>query len=434
MLCPRDSTQVSVKSTSSICIVGLCVKTTLAVVAGLTGLSVCGLMTSIELQQIDGPCGNLVVLLFALKTLFADRGKFFTGLAGVIFSLVLVNIQGGLYLGLMSKASVLIDHCDADLWVGDRMISNVDLPRHIPEGWINRLRGLPRIERVEPYIVGKGTATLGNGGFEDVWIIGSDPASMLGSGWNFVSGSQEEVKRPDSVSFDVVDLQKLGNPAIGDWLEVNGHRTQLVAQTSGITGFVTMPYLFTTLETARRISNISADRCSFFLVKALPGADISKLREQVHQLVPELVVYTPSEFAGSSQDYWMKRTGIGISFGASTVLGLLVGLMMVAQSLYALALDHLSDYATLKALGAEDRHVCGVIVFQSLTMAIAGSSVGILAVLVIRECWSSPLAPVVIPPTLIGLAVLFVFAICLAASLLPFARIRRIDPAVVLQG
>jgi putative ABC transport system permease protein len=130
----------------------------------------------------------------------------------------------------------------------------------------------------------------------------------------------------------------------------------------------------------------------------------------------------------------MKRTGIGVSFGAATGLGLLVGLMMVAQSLYALALDHIGDYATLKALGAEDRHVCGIILLQSLSIASAGTLVGIAIVLAIRRFGSSPMAPIEIPPALVGLAVVFVFAICLAASLLPYFRIRRIDPAVVLQG
>ncbi len=374
------------------------------------------------------------MLSFALRTLFAGRGKFAAGLAGVIFSLVLVNVQGGLYFGLMSKASTLIDHCDADLWICDRMISNVDLPRHIPEAWSNRLRGLPGVARVDPYIVGKGTATLTTGGFEDVWIIGSDPGSMLGSGWNFVAGSRDELKRPYGVSFDVVDLAKLGYPRLGDQIEVNGRRVKLVAQTSGITGFVTMPYLFTTLENARRISHIDSEHCSFFLIKARPGVDIENLREQVARLVPELVVYTPQAFASASQNYWMNRTGIGISFGASTALGLLVGLMMVAQSLYALALDHQTDYATLKALGAEDRSVCGIILLQALTIAILGSIAGLVIVVAIRELWSSPLAPVVIPVQLIGVALLLVFVICLCASLLPFLRIRRIDPGIVLQG
>ena len=281
------------------------------------------------------------VFLFALKTLLSDRGKLLTGLAGVVFSLVLVSVQGGLYLGLMRKASVLIDHCAADLWVGHRQVENVDLAREIPETWLNRLCGIPGVEAAEPYIVGKGTASFPGGHQEDIWIIGADPASKLGSAWGFVEGTAEDLTRPDGVSFDVVDTAKLGHPRVGDWLEVNGRRTQFVARTSGITGFITMPYLFTSLETARRLAPITPGTCSFFLLKLEPGADRGRVLAAARSRVPDAAVFTPSEFARISQDYWMKRTGIGISFGASTLLGLLVGLMMVGQSLYALALDHL---------------------------------------------------------------------------------------------
>ncbi len=371
---------------------------------------------------------------FALKTLLSDPGKLLTGLAGVIFSLVLVNVQGGLFLGLMHKASVLIDHCDADLWIGHNAIENVDFAQDIPDLWINRIRGLPGVERAEPYIIGKGLATLPDGGFEDVWVIGSDPASMLGTGWSFVAGASEDLKRPDAVSFDEIDSVKLGNPRVGDWLEINGHHAKFAAQTRGITGFVTTPYLFTTLETARRLSNIRSGHCSYFLVKAQRGADLERIRREVRHHLPDVVVYTPEEFARVSQDYWMKRTGIGVSFGAATGLGLLVGLLMVAQSLYALALDHIGDYATLKALGAEDRHVCRVILQQSATIALTGSVAGLAIVAAIWQCWSSPLAPVDIPLWLAGWSVVFVFGLCLAASLLPYLRIRSIDPAVVLQG
>ena len=36
----------------------------------------------------------------AIKTLIADRGKLLTALVGVVFSIVLVNVQGGLFFGL----------------------------------------------------------------------------------------------------------------------------------------------------------------------------------------------------------------------------------------------------------------------------------------------------------------------------------------------
>ncbi|HET6882600.1 MAG TPA: ABC transporter permease, partial [Pirellulales bacterium] len=213
------------------------------------------------------------MLSFALKTLICERGKLLTGLAGVVFSLVLVSVQGGLYLGLMSKASVLIDHCPADVWVGPPMVEDVDLAQEIPEIWVDRLRGIPGIEAARPYIVGKGIASLANGHMEDVWLIGSEPSSMLGTAWAFAEGSAAELRRPYGVSFDDVDAPKLGHPHVGDWLEVNGERAQIVARTHGITGFITMPYLFTTIENARRISHVKPGVCSYFLVTLRPDAD-----------------------------------------------------------------------------------------------------------------------------------------------------------------
>jgi putative ABC transport system permease protein len=374
------------------------------------------------------------MLSFALKTLICERGKLLTGLAGVVFSLVLVSVQGGLYLGLMGKASVLIDHCPADLWVGPPMVEDVDLAQELSEIWLDRLRGIPGVEAARPYIVGKGIASLANGHVEDVWLIGSEPSSMLGTGWSFVEGSAAELRRPRGVSFDDVDSPKLGHPRVGDWLEVNGERAQIVARTHGITGFITMPYLFTTIENARRMSHLKPGVCSYFLVTLRPNANRQRVLADIRRRVPKAAVFTPEQFARMSRDYWMKRTGIGISFGASTLMGLLVGLMMVAQSLYALALDHLDEYATLKALGAVDRDVCRVIVAQSMAIASAGSLVGLAIVSAIRRLWNSPLAPVEIPLSLMALAVALVVVICLAASLLPFVRIRRIDPAIVLMG
>lgn len=371
---------------------------------------------------------------FALKTLLTDRGKALTALLGVVFSLVLVDIQGGLYFGLIGKASLLTDRCTADLWIGHRQSENVDFAHTIPVQRINRIRGVPGVAAAEPYIVGKGIATLADGGFEDVWVIGADPESMLGAPQDFTSGAPDELLRPDAVSIDELDAGKLGNPALGEVIEVNGRRARIVATTRGVLGFMTTPYLYGTLDTSRRLTGTPASQCSYFLVRAASGTDLGQLRRVLAEQVPELDVMTAAEFGQQSQDYFLGRTGIGISFGASTLLGLLVGLSIVGQSLYALALDHLTEYATLKAIGAEDRQIGTVVIMQALTVAAAGSVIGIVIILSAQRTLSTPIAPILIPTSLLLVGVVVVFAICLISSVLPVVRIRRLDPAMVLQG
>lgn len=370
---------------------------------------------------------------FAFKTLFSDRGKLLAAVIGVVFSLVLVNIQGGLYFGLMDRASLLINVADVDLWIGHRLVENVDLPKEIHVTQLSRIKGLSGVQKAEPYIVGRGTATLPDGGYEDVWIIGCDSATWLGAP-NFIAGSEGDLVASDQISIDEQDRRKLGNADLGDVIEINGHRAKIAAKTDGMLGFMTTPNVFTNLDSARQYSQVPDGYCHYFLVTVADNVDIPQLAEQIRRQLPDLDVYTADQFRGISKDYWMKRTGIGISFGASTLMGLLVGLVMVGQSLYALALDHLSDYATLRAMGAEHASISQVVFVQALTVAMIGSVLGTGLVLAIRQTWNVSLAPIEIPLVLMMGGIVLVFCICLLGATLPLRRIRNVDPMMVLQG
>lgn len=374
------------------------------------------------------------MLWFALKSVASDRGKVLTALVGVVFSVVLIETQGGLYLGLMRKARILTDNCAADIWVGHPDVQLVDLPQSIPEARLNRVRTVPGVAEASAYVVGNAYASFPDGHYENVWVLGAEPDSRLGSGWSFVAGTPADLQRPSGVSVDELDGEKLRDARLGTTFEINGHKARVVAMTRGILPFTTTPYLFTSLENARRYTDTPPGECSYFLVKVRPGTDVAGVVAEIQRRIPELRAYTAAELGDLSQEYWMRRTGIGISFGAATLLGLLVGLTMVGQSLYALALDHLADYATLKAMGADDRQIGAVVVWQALAIAAAGSVLGVSLVFVMQRTLSSPIAPIELPPALLVVGVVSVVGICLASTVLPSLRIRRIDPAVVLQG
>jgi putative ABC transport system permease protein len=376
----------------------------------------------------------LEMLWFALKSIGSDRGKVLTALVGVVFSIVLIELQGGLYLGLMHKARILTENTAADIWVSHPDVQLVDLPQAIPQDRINRIRTVPGVAEAEPYIVGNAYASFGDGHYENVWVLGADPRSTLGRGWAYTAGGSDALRRPDSVSVDECDADKLRHAGLGATFEVNGRKARVVATTRGILPFTTTPYLFTSLESARAYTDTRAGHCSYFLVRLQPDADRGAVQAEIQRRIPELRALTAEQLGDLSQQYWMSRTGIGISFGAATLLGLLVGLTMIAQSLYALALDHLTDYATLKAIGADDRQVGAVVVFQALAIAFAGCAIGVGLVLLTKRTMSSPIAPIELPPALLITGVAAVVGICLAATVLPTLRIRRIDPALVLQG
>jgi putative ABC transport system permease protein len=372
----------------------------------------------------------------AIKAMLADRGKLATSLLGVSFSVVLINLQGGLLFGLILKASLLVDYGQADLWVGHRHMSNVDIGTFIPERWIHRIRGVEGVERADPYVVMFGQATMPDGKFENVIVVGSEPSSLLGNAWAMAEGDPRAIRHPDGVLVDACDAGKLGNCKIGDTREINGHQAKVVGMTYGIVGFTTDPYVFTTLERARTkyTTGIPPQFCSYFLVKAKPGTDLKELRARLQERMPELDVYDRRTYSLMCMEYWLTRTGIGISFGLAAFLGLLVGLAVVAQTLYASVTERLKEFGTLKAMGASDRCVARFLLAQALGNAAIGSVLGLAFSVILARSFSTPRAPVVLTSWVAALSVGLVFLVCVAAAWLPYWRIRRIDPASVLRS
>lgn len=370
----------------------------------------------------------------AIKTLLSDRGKLLTAVVGVVFSVVLVNVQGGLFFGLIRKAALLVDHGHADIWVGHKGMNNVDFPQSVPRRLVQRIRSIEGVRQAEPYIVGHSVMTLPDGSFEYVVVIGSDAASMMGTATAGLENEIENIRQADGIIVDIFDAEKIGNPQIGDLREIGRQRARVVGFTEGVLGFLVTPYVFTTIDRAAQFLGRGSNEASYFLVQVDDDASVDAVCDRIQERMPDLVAYTRQQYAAVSMEYWLKRTGLGISFGAATALGLFVGLVIVGQTLYASVLDRLVEFGALKAIGAHERQIRTIILLQSLSLATVGSAIGLVCVLVVQTLLDTPRAPIAIPWFVSVGSCLIVTGVCLLSSLLPYWRIRKIDPAMVLLG
>src|SRR4051794_17200744 len=90
---------------------------------------------------------------FSLVTLWHERNRFLPGVLAVAFSALLMTVQFGILIGLLSLTSLPVDLARADVWVGDPRVLSVDLGRQIPEAWITRVQAQPEVDRVEKYVI-----------------------------------------------------------------------------------------------------------------------------------------------------------------------------------------------------------------------------------------------------------------------------------------
>ena len=150
--------------------------------------------------------------------------------------------------------------------------------------------------------------------------------------------------------------------------------------------------------------------------------------------MPELDVYDRHTYSVMCCEYWLTRTGIGISFGLAALLGLLVGLAVVAQTLYASVTERIKEFGTLKAMGAADRVIARFLLSQALGTAVLGGALGVLASVLVAQLVSTARAPAILTWEVAVASVGVIALVCLLAAWAPYWRIRRIDPASVLRS
>ena len=169
------------------------------------------------------------------------------------------------------------------------------------------------------------------------------------------------------------------------------------------------------------------------LIRLRAGADPVAVRDRLLAfLPPDVRVLTPEEFAQIEKDYWTGKTPIGFVVNAGLIVGLIVGAVIVYQILYTDVTEHLPEYATLKAMGYDDRFFARLVAGQALILTVLGYVPGVIASFAVfrlmREM--SSLNPHVTPATL---AIVFVLiaGMCAVAGAFATRKLRLARPAEI---
>lgn len=372
-----------------------------------------------------------MVMKLAYRNLFHDRMSFFVTIVGIVFSVVLVAVQSGIYLGSQNKISAIIDAAPADLWVIPLGTKSYDDPSFLSGRERHMVLSTPGVENSEDMVVSFASWRKPQGGRNTILLIGTAGDSPKALPWNIVKGSRAALEAPDTVAIDQSYFPDLGVNGLGQHAEINGASVELVAITKRIRSFTTLPFVFTSIEEARRLSGAEQDQASYQRVTLTSGADIEKVRTEIERRLPDTEVLTQNEFRKRSQNYWLFQTGAGAALIAGALLGLIVGIVIVAQTLYSSTKDHINEFATLRALGAGAGYIVKVILMQAVLSGLIGYVLGmILALLAIRGAQDTKLT-IIMTPGLAGGLFAVTVGMCIFAAISAIIKVVRIDPAVV---
>lgn len=389
--------------------------------------------------------------------------------SGVMFAVILIFMELGLYGGVGHTAGILYDSLQFDLIILSSEYLDISRPSEFPRARLAQARAVDGVADTLPVSVGVGIWRLparesffGSftppGGVKTINIIAVPPDRMtdifaIEQGRVFQSeeaarAAAIELAQTDTFLFDtrskpifgrldqMMSLPASGEPVPGhpehrNAIRLNGQRARIVGGFELGTGFSWTGMLMTSEETFSRFTMRPRSEVTFGLVKLKPGTEIGEVQDSLRAtLPPDVEILTREQIGTQERRYWMRLTSIGQFLLVAVVLAILVGVIFVYQMMAADIRNMMPEYATVKALGYRPPYLTFVVLWQSLLLAVIGYVPGFLASLglyyVARTIGGIPAAMTAERAVLV---LALTCGMCLASGILAVRKVHSADPA-----
>jgi len=370
----------------------------------------------------------------ALKMLLDDKLKFFITIAGVAFAVTLVLVQVGLFLGLLDNATVTIENTRADLWVTSKETPNIDFAHTFSDTFVQRVRSAPGVARADNLIVNFLTISLPSGAQEGVIIYALDNFHDWNLPWNVKDGELNDLKRGRYLFLDDSAVRRYGPFHVNEYREIQQTRLKIIGRTADAKSFTTTPIAFMDFE---RVQALSAENLhgltSYILVKVAPGADPQAVKAEIHKRLPYNDVFLKDEWARRSRNYWIVSTGLGLNLFVTVFLGCMVGIVVVAQTLYSSTMEHIKEFGTVKAIGGGNGDIYKLLAEQATLSAAIGYVLGVGQAFVMQPLVEKIGLKLMVPDSFLVTVFFGALVMCLGAALISFRKVAGIDPALVFR-
>jgi putative ABC transport system permease protein len=371
---------------------------------------------------------------YALQTLWHERSRYAAGVGAVAFSAVLIALQVGLLLGLFEITSIPIDRTNADLWIGSKDVHSADLGEAIPISHIGRLNR-PGVQMPELLYLSFANWIKTEGGRNLCVVIGSSlDDSSHGRADVLTPELRTRLTEPMTVVLDASDCKTLGVDGVGGKGTINGREVRVVGLVHGVKSLAA-PWVFCSHTTAREVLSVTTppDHVTYLLAKCDSKERAAEVAAELRREYPEMSAYTAEQFSYKSREYWVLKTKAGIAIGYAALLGLLVGAVITAQTLYSATMGSAREFATLLALGIPRYRLAALVLAQSFWVGVIGVLVAYPVVRLLALGAEAAGTRVNLRWEILTGAAVITMLTALAAGVFALRSVRRIEPMSLLR-
>lgn len=380
------------------------------------------------------------MLGIALKMLIGDRTKYLGLIFGVAFATVLISQQGGIFIGLLGRAaSVVRDAREADLWVMDPAVTTIDQAYPLKDTALARVRGVEGVAWAVPFYKANVQVRTREGKLSSGLLLGVDDASLVGVPDEFLLGSPDDLRQPDAIALNPFGYSLLfpGRPLeLGGELELNDRRAVIRGIVDASPVFSGNAIIYTRYDQAVAYTPTGRNQLTFVLGKAAAGHDPPQVARRIEAMT-SLRARTSDEFANDSIMYIIRNTGIPVSFGTVVLLGIIVGIAVVALIFNQFILENLRQYAALKAIGVKNTTLIAMTMLQGLFVGAIGYGLGLGLIAMFFHVVPQKVNTFkgfYLPWQIAAAVAVVCTVIVILSALVGLRRVVFLDPAIVFRG
>jgi len=274
-----------------------------------------------------------------------------------------------------------------------------------------------------------------DGGMERCFVLGSSlEDNACGAATVLTPALRAALTEPNSIVIDESEMKRLNVTEVGDTLKISGVEVKLVGTVRGIKSLAA-PWVFCSHTTARKLLALflTPDHTTYLLARAESPVRARRIVDELNAQYPDMAAFTSADFSFSCRWYWLTRTKAGLAIGYAALLGLLVGAVITAQTLYAATMASAKEYATLLALGIPRRKIYWLVMEQSFWVGLIGVVFAYPIIRLLAYAAGSAGTRVVLRwEVLSGAAILTVFT-ALLSGLVALRSVRKIEPMSLLR-
>src|SRR5467141_592088 len=369
----------------------------------------------------------------AWQNIIHDRARFSVTVLGVCFAVFLMIFQGSLLAGFLRAASRLIDASDSDIWIASRGVQAFEFGTVLESRVREMAAGVPGVVETGRVCMAFAVYRTPGGTQQVIALVGADP--NVGRRFPVPNAPESaEETSPDAVFYDVSDRKQMDVSSLPAEVEINRRRASIEREIEGYGAFLGVPFLFTSYRNATRYMGFGPQDAMYILLRVDSGYSTSDVQQNLRRRLPEVDVLTRDEFARKSRTYWTIKTGAGGAILTAALLGFLIGLVVVSQTIFANTMENIEEYATLKALGASQAFVARIVLTQALICGAAGSILGLLAVVPSLGYAKSLIPWIYTPWWLLLVMVVPSLAMCALASIASVRSALTVEPGRVFRA